>query len=288
MIFLLFSILSSTAIFLIFKLIDIKKVPGFNVILINYFIAALLGFSLNKSPQTIMGFITSDAFWFSFLIGFLFIVMFFVIGWNSQKSGLAVTSVASKMSVVMPISFSIIYFNETISGTKIIGIIFALLAVFFTVYRKKEKENSKSIFLPVILFLGMGLVDISVKYVQEKFITPEINSFFTAFLFLISAFFAVIFTFFNKKTLKDYKIPKVWFFGFALGIVNFGTIYFLIATLNSKIFSSPVVFGINNTGIVLLSFLLGLLFFKEKLLKINILGIVLSIAAIFLLTFSNV
>ncbi len=249
--------------------------------------AAILGFTLNRSSQTIAGFFHSNAIWFSLIIGFLFIVMFFVIGWSSQKAGIAVTSVAAKMSVVMPISFSILYFGEILTGAKFIGIVLAIAAVFFTIYKKPEKNNAKNSFLPVILFFGMGLVDISVKYAQEKFVTPETNSFFTAFLFLVSAIFAVIFTLFNKDSVKDYRNGWVWIFGILLGLVNFGTIYFLIATLNSNIFPGAVVFGVNNTGIVLLSFLLGLLFFKEKLLKINMVGIVLSIVAIFMLTFFN-
>lgn len=287
MVFLLFSIFSSTAIFLIFKLIDLKKIPVFNTILINYFVAATLGFLLNRSSQTVIGFLHSDAMWFSLLLGFLFIVMFFVIGLSSQKAGIAVTSVASKMSVVMPIFFSILYFGEVLTRMKIAGIILALAAVFFTIYKKSGSNNSKNTFLPIILFFGMGLVDISVKYAQEKFVTPETNSFFTAFLFLMSALFAVIFTFFNHKSIKEYGNIWVWIYGVFLGLVNFGTIYFLISALNSNTFSSAVIFGVNNTGIVLLSFLLGLLFFKEKLLKINIVGIILSIAAIFMLTFFN-
>jgi len=284
--FLLLSILSSTGIFLIFKLVDLKKLPVFNIILINYFVAAILGFSLDRSSLTITDFFHSKAIWFSTIIGLLFIIMFFVIGKSSQKAGIAITSVASKMSVVMPISFSILYFGEILTGTKLIGIILALAAVFFTVYQKPKEQNStKNTFLPVILFFGMGLVDISVKYAQEEFVTPETNSFFTAFLFLVSAIFAVVFTFFKKDSLKAYRHVWVWVYGILLGLINFGSIFFLISALNSEIYASAIIFGINNTGIVLLSFLLGLLFFKEKLLKINMVGIVLSIVAIFMLSF---
>ncbi len=284
--FLLLSILSSTGIFLIFKLVNLKKIPVFNIILINYFVAVLLGFILDRSSLTITDFFHSKAIWFSIIIGLLFIIMFFIIGKSSQKAGIAITSVASKMSVVMPISFSILYFGEILTGTKFIGIILALIAVFFTVYQKpKERKTTKNTFLPVILFFGMGLVDISVKYAQEEFVTPETNSFFTAFLFLVSAIFAVIFTFVKKYSLKAYRHGLVWFYGILLGLFNFGSIFFIISALNSNIYPSAIIFGINNTGIVLLSFLLGFLFFKEKLLKINMVGIVLSIAAIFMLSF---
>ncbi len=285
--FLLLSIASSTSIFLVFKLLDLKNIPIFNVILINYIVAALIGFFFDNSSQGILAFIKTDAIWFSIIIGLLFIVMFFIIGWSSQRAGIAVTSVASKMSVVMPISFSLFFFHESLTLIKGIGILIALAAVFLTIYKKSDSKKANKMWLPVILFIGMGMVDISVKYAQEKYVTPETDSFFTAFLFLVSAIFAIIFTFFNTKSLKDYKKIPVWIYGVLLGATNFGTIYFLIATLNSKVFPSSVIFGVNNTSIVLLSFLLGLLFFKERLLKINIVGISLSIIAIFLLTFFN-
>ena len=45
---------------------------------------------------------------------------------------------------------------------------------------------------------------------------------------------------------------------------------------------SSVIFGVNNIGIVALSVLIGLWFFKEKLLFLNWLGILLSAVALFL------
>jgi multidrug transporter EmrE-like cation transporter len=50
---------------------------------------------------------------------------------------------------------------------------------------------------------------------------------------------------------------------------------------------SSVVFGINNIGIVGLSVLLGVLIFRERLSWINMLGIMVCIAATILLAYST-
>jgi multidrug transporter EmrE-like cation transporter len=49
---------------------------------------------------------------------------------------------------------------------------------------------------------------------------------------------------------------------------------------------SSIVFGINNTGIVVLSVLTGYLVFNEKLRMINYLGIMLSIIAILMFSYA--
>ncbi len=81
------------------------------------------------------------------------------------------------------------------------------------------------------------------------------------------------------------------FWGACLGLVNFGSIYFLVKALDHHdpvkgIIDSSVIFGINNIGIVSLSVLLGILLFREKLSKVNAAGMALCITAIIILAYS--
>jgi len=71
--------------------------------------------------------------------------------------------------------------------------------------------------------------------------------------------------------------------GSLLGIVNYGSLYYLIAALNSSGFKSSVVFSMVNIGIVSLSLIFGLFIYKEKISKLNYLGIGLSFIAIIIL-----
>jgi multidrug transporter EmrE-like cation transporter len=54
--------------------------------------------------------------------------------------------------------------------------------------------------------------------------------------------------------------------------------------INESGFESSVIYPIVNMGVVLISSLCGILFFKEKLSKINYAGIALSILAIAMIT----
>ena len=71
--------------------------------------------------------------------------------------------------------------------------------------------------------------------------------------------------------------------GLILGIPNYGSIYFLLKTLNNENWDSSIVFPVNNIGIVCLSVLFALLIFKEKLSKANYLGLTLAILSIVLM-----
>ncbi len=287
MIYIFLSILSSTSLFVIFKLLDKFKIETFNVIVLNYLIAAILGFivNINFSVDTYTQSLSS---WYlpAAIIGVLFILMFFVIGKSAQVIGIGITSVASKMSVIFPIVFSILYFAEDVTTFKIAGVLIALVAIVLTVFKKSNgtKINPQHIYLPAILFVGMGMVDILIKIAQNNYIEEKDAAIFTSTLFAISFITGVIISFFKKGVLKAYAKPKVLLLGLILGIVNFGSIYFLINALNTNILDSSAIFGINNIGIVSLSIVLGLAFFKEKLSALNWVGIILSITAIYLLS----
>ncbi|MDZ7738548.1 MAG: hypothetical protein U5K32_05670 [Bacteroidales bacterium] len=285
MIYLLLCIVSTTGIMVIFKIAGRMKLDTFRIIIINYFTAAIMGFSIGGFPSGED--MTASWLPMAVIIGILFIVMFFVIARSAQKAGIAVTSVASKMSVVIPITFSIFYFNEDLGILKVMGIILALVSLFMTTYnRDKTKTRGPDVMmLPIILFLGAGLIDSLIKYSQQVHIIEQGTIMFTSVLFSISALTGVLFSFFRKDMFKAKNIMKVFIAGISLGIVNFGSLYGIIMALDSNILDSSIIFGINNIGIVVLSVIIALIFFDEKLSKLNRAGIILSIITIVFLSF---
>ncbi len=294
MIYLIFSILSSTGIFVIFKFLDYYKVSTFPVIIYNYLFAAILGFSLNQIPVNINSAFQSNWTLMAVLIGVLFIIMFYIIGLSSQKAGISVTTVASKMSVVTPVIFSIIYDPaDTVTTVKVAGIILALIAVFLTIHKPGVfTVNQGAFFLPVILFFGMGIVDSLVKYAQYEFVSDNQLAFFSAVLFSIAFLTGMITLIFRKKRFLVLLNKKALFWGVLLGGSNFGSIFFFIRALNYKsnvhaTLDSSVIFGVNNTGIVVLSVLTGLVIFNEKLRKQNLVGIILAIVAIIIFAYTR-
>ncbi|MDR2009561.1 MAG: DMT family transporter [Bacteroidales bacterium] len=290
MLWLILCILSGTGIFVLFKVIDKTNTPLINAIVINYLIASIIGF-LFAGEFPVKNILNSDWLLLGITIGVLFIVMFLVVGISSNKAGLSITTVASKMSVVIPMLFAIFAYGEKTTILKIISIILAVCAVFMSVYKKtgdKKKMNFSTFLLPFILFIGMGLVDSLVIYSKEAYVDDSLASVFTATLFTFSFLSGLLYTLFRPSSLKDYLSGKAWLYGIMLGIVNFGSIYFVIRALNSDIFVNSVVYGINNICIVVLSVLIGTMFFREKLTKLNYLGVLLSILTIVFLTYAEI
>ena len=289
--FLLLCILSSTAIFVIFKTIDRFNIPSFPVIVINYLTATILGFMIYSGPICPSAILGSRWLPISALIGVMFILMFFLVAYSSRKAGLSVTTVASKMSVIFPIAFSLMIDpSDRLNLMKSAAILIALGGVVLTVYKPANVKSDRSaVFVPLLLFVGMGTVDSLVKLAQQNYVHDNDTALFSAILFLNAFLSGILTMFFYQKHKRQFLRLKVWGWGLLLGAVNFGSIFFLVRALNFRSdtgfnMDSSVIFGANNISIVALSVLVGLLIFKEKLSFTNWVGIVLSALALLLFT----
>lgn len=281
MIYLLLSVLSSTAIFVLFKLFNKYNVDTLQAIVFNYITACSCGILLYNKPINIDSFISENWFYAALGLGFLFISIFNVMALTAQKNGLSVASVASKMSVIIPILFSIVVYNEIISFKKIIGIILALLAVYLTSIKPKSNVVlTKAIYLPIILFLGSGVIDTSVNH-----FAPEGNlPLFLSIIFACAGVIGLVSVSVKATKTKQKFNPKSIPFGIALGIVNYSSMYFLLKALRVDGYESSAIFTINNVAIVAVSCLTGLLLFKEVISSKNWIGIGLALISIILVT----
>ncbi len=280
MINLILSILSSTVILILFKIIERQKISIFPPIVINYIAASILGFSINSTNAPISFQTISPWFIFSVVIGILLIINFYFIGSSTQKAGIAITTVSAKMSFVLPVLFSLLFdVNDNFSLTKVTLVLLALVSVLLVILPSKYNINKHgSIIYPVLLFIGLGLLDSLIKYCQYYFITtPQSSSLFSAVNFSIAGIIGLILLLFSKKNKLALKQPKVLIIGIMLGVANFGSMYFLINALNTLKFNSSLVFGINNIGTVLLSVFIAFIFYKERFSKINWIGLILSL-----------
>lgn len=284
MIYLLLSILSSSVIFITFKVTERFKTNLIKLITVNYLVAAILGFSFNRHPISILNVFTSEWLPYALLIGFSFILMFFLIGYSTRLSGVAVTTIAGKLSMVIPILFSILYFSEKTTFLKISGLVIATLAVVLTSYRPVDKaKNIKLIILPIAIFLGSGITDSIVKYAQTYHVPNSLSLLFPAVVFLTALLLGLIFILIKPKSLSNSIAISELIGGTILGIANFGSLYFFILALNNSKLDSSIVFGLNNICIVLFSIFIGLVFFKEKFSRVNFAGVLMAVIAILIL-----
>jgi drug/metabolite transporter (DMT)-like permease len=137
--------------------------------------------------------------------------------------------------------------------------------------------------LPVLIFLGSGLIDSLLKYVQAIVIQPNQAASYSIIVFVVAFVLGIIISAFQTKRPIQLKL-STWLLGMALGAVNFGSLYFFIMALNHSALKSSVVFALNNMCIVALSAGIGMLLFGEKLNKYNFAGLVLAFLSLLILT----
>ena len=284
MIFLLLSILFSTGLFVIFKYFGIYKIDVLKAIFVNYIVAFSMGFFFAERQIPISEIYLQPWFSGALFLGALFVSIFFVMAMTAQKNGVSVTSIAGKMSVVVPVFFGIILYNESVTFLKIVGIIMALIAVYLSSVKEEKSEKNGTLLLPILLFIGSGTIDTLLKYIQENYVADEDVSIFSGSLFGIAGVFAfliLVIKTIKKRASFGYKNIIA---GIILGVPNYYSIIFLIKALQNKNFESSTLFTINNVAIVVVSTLVGLFFFKEKFSVKNKVGVAMAILGIVLVT----
>lgn len=280
---LLFSILCSTIIFVLFTLFGKYKVNNLQAIVSNYFVAGTLGWLIYDAPDAPIDVIQSWSFW-PLLIGVMFITLFQLMAEVTQRNGVNVVSVTVKMSVAIPVLSGLLFYAESLTALNYVGILIAFAAVYAINKKSGEKTAGKVAWFGLTaLFLGSGLLDSFLKVIEHGIVDESHLAYFTSTAFGVAGILGVIWIAIRVFILKSLKLDRnSWLWGLVLGIPNYGSIYFLMRALNSDV-PSAILFPINNVGIVALSALVALLAFRERITKWRFIGLVLAVVAIVLM-----
>ena len=79
--------------------------------------------------------------WICLLLGFGFILIFLLIGKSTKLLGVATTSIAFKLSFIIPVIIAIIFYGDALSIMKAIGIATAISAVYFIAYQPTAPQK---------------------------------------------------------------------------------------------------------------------------------------------------
>ncbi len=285
MIYLILSILTSTLILVIFRMFRKYNINTFQAIVVNYAVAFTIGFSLFSNDLKLDDQADHNWIYFTLIVGVLFISLFNLMAKSSQENGIGVTSVVVKMSLAIPVVAAILLYKESYDLLKIIGVVLAILGVILISYKKSNTEKNKNVIWLFVLFLGSGSLDVLLNYVEKNQLESLSPGLFSGFAFGVAATIGVLVLLVQLlKGKMNFELKNVWA-GISLGVPNYFSIYFLIEALRSPLLEDSTTYAFNNVGIVLGSFFLGLLFFKEKLTPLKITGLVAAVVAIFLLAF---
>ena len=276
---LLLTILCSTSIALLLKHNDTQK--GHTIVLLagNYFIASVV--SLYHLLIGSGDFYSLYTLVFGALLGLLFVVTFFAFAKGVAVAGTALATVSSRLSVVVPLSLSVIIFREHPSFFQILGFVatLATIVLFYLSLRngKSGSLNLRGYLYLLILLIGIGINDFCIKLFQEW--RPEGERSFFLLVIFSSAFIISSSYILFKKIRPE---PRTILTGFVLGIPNVYSTYFLLAALSQL--AAIIVYPLTNIGIILLTTLLAMQIWREKLNHFGWLSLLSGIIAIIMLS----
>lgn len=286
MIYIAISIILFNVLVVFFKLFEKYNIDNLQALISNYFISAILSLLLLSENDNIQSSIESEWFIHAIILGTLFISIFNIYALGIQKIGIATSSVINKMSFVIPVVFSIIFYeNEVFSLSILFGVLLALLGIYLSSTNNSSFNfDKKYSWIILIIFFGQGLVDIVLN--DSKFYIPKDENILFFLILFISATTAGILILFAKKQISHIKIKNL-LWGAIFGIPNFFSIFYFLKALQSDYFidKSYLIFPLTSVGIVVTTTFLGMLIYKEILTKRNLIGITIAVISILIISF---
>ena len=291
MLYLLLAIVCASTYSVLFKLFACRDVDSLQAIAFNYLTATRLGVLLSFGDMS-SGVVLAGREWLlSVVMGVMFMAAFVLMARSTARSGVAVTTVAARVSLIIPVVCSYLFLAEGAEPRwgAIAVIIVALVMVIGGAKRKgKMPQSGKSAerhdivgaaLLPLSVFVLFGANNFCLKWAQSGMDSDAGASQLSAAIFFVAAISSALY---YLLTTRERRFSwKALGGGVLLGVANFFTTYFMFLGIAKM--PSGVFFPIYHVGIVALVTTVGVWLFGERLSWMQIVG--LGVAAVGIVAF---
>jgi len=290
MLFLL-HVLVSTCLAICFKIFAQKGINTFNAIVFNYTFCLILGSCVD--PQGVIPF-TGDIvqrpwFKYSMVLGIMFITGFTLTAYAVQTAGITLNAMAQRMSILLTVPITVLLFGEHFGLLELTGLFFAVAAI-IAINRKGSSDVAGipyrgSIALIAVL-LTSAAVELYLLFLDRHGLAGQDQLAVTSYGFGAAGITGwIILTFlwiFRRHRIAMRDILG----GAVLSIPNFLSI-FLILVMLKRGWHGSILYPLVNVGVLLCSALVAVGVFRERLSRMNWLGIGLASLAILIIGFAH-
>jgi len=276
MIFVIAAALSITCLSLIMRYSTTKTETLWGVILGNYLTAAgIMALNVVSNGQVEVSAFTLGL---GALTGLTYSAGMYLNLTLMGKRGAAITSSMIQLAVLIPIGVSVFFYGETISSIQLLGIILAVSSLPLLAVKPMEKLELDREIIPMILvtITVVGFSQLSSKILVQSGLEAQNNYFFLA-IFSSAALLVSPLAWRNRKGIR--KRDSI--FGFGVGMFNVASNRFLLMALTTL--PGAVVFPVSSAGSLLLVTISAIILFKEKVSRVNLVGILLTLSAVVLI-----
>mgnify|MGYP006282961001 CR=1 FL=1 len=275
--YLILSIISSSGVALTMKIADHLAIEHGPFIAVNYLVCTVTVLAwggwegLGSNSVLIWG--------LSAFIGAMYVLSLWLFNRAIAAEGLALSTTLMRLSAAIPTLGSLILFAERATLFQIIGIAIAFLSLPLASkeplrFGRGGRESYKGVVWGFLLFAVYGITDFSFKIQAELEPLADHKAFMTG-IFTVALLLTL-----PRLTRKGLpKLCLVW--GIVLGAANMLATYFWIRTLAEL--PGSVAYPTLGLGVIIVTTVVSLAFWKEKLRLANRFFLALSSVAILLI-----
>lgn len=275
MIFLILAILSSAMVAIVMRFAQPRITCPTGLLAGNYIVCSLiaLGLSVPVLGSDLQGLPFSAGL--GVVNGIIYLGGFALMQWSTRHNGVVLSSVFMKLGILVSMLISIVWFRELPTVLQTTGFILAVAAIVIINYSKGESLSRSS--WALLLMLCMSGMGDAMSKVYEVYGNSEIQNLFLFFTFASALMLCLGLMTYKKERLGLREL----FYGGLLGIPNFLSSLFLLKALGSV--PGVIAFPSYSVATILVVALAGLLVFRERLRKKQIIGALLICIALVLL-----
>lgn len=306
MIYLISAIIFGSLFSVVFRVCQNLRIDCPQVILFNYIFAIIATavpaiFKICTGDAQVADYsVHGSSYGFAALQGLLFVAGFSIMDRSTWRSGVAITTVAARASLVIPIllGWKILAQPEP-EWLPVVLILGSVLLIVLTndiqshegvkVSSKSDAQRKRRAFWALLsVFLCFGISDFGIKLSQHSVevnlaVGENISTHLDALMVLIftaASVFSLVMCI-VRGSFKDSPVNwKSILGGIVLGLINLLCTGSSLRALSEM--STDLYYPLYNIGIVLVATLVGVLFFREKIKWTQLAGFALAIAAIVL------
>lgn len=282
MMYLVIAVLCSVAVSVLLKILRQKNIDIRQTIVAGYPVAFLLTWFL-LTPDVSSISTLGNAWGIILALGILLPTVFIILGRAIASVGMVATDAAQRLSLIIPIIAAFLLFGEVLTGTRVLGLVLGFLALGALVYRPKHSGGGENASMsppaartPLWLFgvwAGYGIVDILFKQVAKQGTAFPLTLFVS---FGVAGLLLLIYLLVTRVRWQGNALAA----GLLLGALNMGNIYAYVRAHQVLSDSPSIVFTGMNVGVIAVATLIGVAVFKERLGRINVLGLLLAIGCV--------
>jgi drug/metabolite transporter (DMT)-like permease len=282
MLYLILSILCSVTVGIIFKVASRYNITITQVVAFNYTFALLLCYLFFKPDLNVVG---PSANWPVYIaLSVLLPSIFLMLAASIRFMGIVKTDAAQRLSLFIPILAAWFIFGEQFNLYKLIGLAIGFPAIIL-IFCKPDANTGNKWHYPALVLLGFGIIDVLFKQVVGSAV-PYTTSLFIVFCGALAV--AACIVLYQVIIGKNKPALINLAFGALVGIFNFGNILFYLLAHKEFSDNPSTVFASMNMGVIVVGSLAGILIFKEKLNRLNYMGILMALLAIVFVTLLQV